>query len=93
MIAPWVAPWPPLWGHPLGATLGGTKGVRQRPCNTRRFFSTLKPDRRDRNDCPSRFSCIAPRAERHCGHCNKCAERQLAFTQLGMADTTVYATS
>ncbi len=39
------------------------------------------------------FSCIAPRAERHCGHCNKCAERQLAFTQLGIADTTEYATS
>jgi 7-cyano-7-deazaguanine synthase in queuosine biosynthesis len=39
------------------------------------------------------FSCIAPRAERHCGHCNKCAERQLAFTELGIADTTEYATS
>ncbi len=39
------------------------------------------------------FSCIAPRAQRHCGHCNKCAERQLAFTELGIADTTEYATS
>jgi 7-cyano-7-deazaguanine synthase len=39
------------------------------------------------------FSCIAPREERHCGHCNKCAERQLAFTELGIADTTEYATS
>jgi 7-cyano-7-deazaguanine synthase len=39
------------------------------------------------------FSCIAPRSGRHCGHCNKCAERQTAFTELGMADTTEYATS
>jgi 7-cyano-7-deazaguanine synthase len=38
------------------------------------------------------FSCIAPRSERHCGLCNKCAERQLAFQALGIADTTEYAT-
>jgi 7-cyano-7-deazaguanine synthase len=38
------------------------------------------------------FSCIAPRSDRHCGLCNKCAERQLAFNRLGMADTTDYAT-
>jgi 7-cyano-7-deazaguanine synthase len=38
------------------------------------------------------FSCIAPRAERHCGCCNKCAERKLAFGELGIADTTEYAT-
>lgn len=39
------------------------------------------------------FSCIAPRSDRHCGRCNKCAERRLAFSQLGMADTTEYATA
>ncbi len=39
------------------------------------------------------FSCIAPRSERHCGRCNKCAERQLAFSELGIADTTEYARS
>jgi len=38
------------------------------------------------------FSCIAPRSEHHCGRCNKCAERQLAFRDLGVADTTEYAT-
>jgi 7-cyano-7-deazaguanine synthase len=38
------------------------------------------------------FSCIAPSGERHCGHCNKCAERRLAFTALGITDTTAYAT-
>ena len=37
------------------------------------------------------FSCIAPRSERHCGRCNKCAERQLAFSNLGITDTTEYA--
>jgi 7-cyano-7-deazaguanine synthase len=39
------------------------------------------------------FSCIAPRSERHCGRCNKCAERRLAFRELSIADTTEYATS
>lgn len=36
------------------------------------------------------FSCIAPLSGRHCGRCNKCAERQLAFSELGIADTTQY---
>jgi len=39
------------------------------------------------------FSCISPRSACHCGRCNKCAERQLAFRQLGIPDTTEYATS
>jgi 7-cyano-7-deazaguanine synthase len=39
------------------------------------------------------FSCIAPRLERHCGQCNKCAERRLAFSELNIVDTTEYATS
>ncbi len=38
------------------------------------------------------FSCIAPNSDRHCGRCNKCAERQLAFSELGITDTTLYAT-
>jgi 7-cyano-7-deazaguanine synthase len=37
------------------------------------------------------FSCIAPRGERHCGHCNKCAERRLAFDGRGVVDATEYA--
>jgi 7-cyano-7-deazaguanine synthase len=39
------------------------------------------------------FSCIAPRSDHHCGRCNKCAERRLAFSELGIADTTTYARS
>ena len=37
------------------------------------------------------FSCISPRAGLHCGSCNKCAERQRAFTALGASDATAYA--
>jgi 7-cyano-7-deazaguanine synthase len=39
------------------------------------------------------FSCIAPRSGRHCGRCNKCAERQLAFRELDIPDATEYASS
>jgi 7-cyano-7-deazaguanine synthase len=37
------------------------------------------------------FSCIAPEQNIHCGWCNKCAERQQAFVDAGMADPTQYA--
>jgi 7-cyano-7-deazaguanine synthase len=39
------------------------------------------------------FSCIQPREGRHCGVCNKCAERRDAFTAAGMPDPTEYHTS
>ncbi len=39
------------------------------------------------------FSCISPRSGSHCGCCNKCAERRLAFRELGIADTTHYTTA
>jgi len=37
------------------------------------------------------FSCIHPDKGRHCGVCNKCAERKLGFEQSGVADRTIYA--
>ena len=37
------------------------------------------------------FSCLAPQRGRHCGRCNKCAERRRAFRDAGVADKTVYA--
>jgi 7-cyano-7-deazaguanine synthase len=37
------------------------------------------------------FSCISPHGDRHCGSCNKCAERRLAFKDLGIEDATEYA--
>ncbi|MBL8797411.1 MAG: 7-cyano-7-deazaguanine synthase [Planctomycetia bacterium] len=36
------------------------------------------------------FSCIRPFAGRHCGRCNKCAERRQAFADAGLADPTPY---
>jgi 7-cyano-7-deazaguanine synthase len=37
------------------------------------------------------FSCISPQAGLHCGECNKCAERQMAFRAVGREDETCYA--
>jgi 7-cyano-7-deazaguanine synthase len=36
------------------------------------------------------FSCIAPVYGRHCGRCNKCAERKRAFEAAGVKDPTAY---
>lgn len=36
------------------------------------------------------FSCIRPVNGRHCGACNKCAERRRAFAEAGMTDRTEY---
>jgi 7-cyano-7-deazaguanine synthase len=36
------------------------------------------------------FSCIAPAGLRHCGRCNKCAERKKAFRAARVSDPTVY---
>jgi len=37
------------------------------------------------------FSCIAPRGKKHCGRCNKCAERRRAFRSAKVEDKTIYA--
>lgn len=37
------------------------------------------------------FSCIAPVGALHCGKCNKCAERKVAFRDAEMRDATSYA--
>jgi 7-cyano-7-deazaguanine synthase len=39
------------------------------------------------------FSCLSPIDGMHCGQCNKCAERQLAFRQIQLVDRTQYAAS
>lgn len=36
------------------------------------------------------FSCIRPAGLRHCGTCNKCAERRRSFQQAGVEDKTKY---
>ncbi len=37
------------------------------------------------------FSCIRPQGGRHCGRCNKCAERRRAFRAAGLVDRTEYS--
>ena len=37
------------------------------------------------------LSCLQPIAGKHCGRCNKCAERRAAFTAAGVVDPTDYA--
>lgn len=39
------------------------------------------------------FSCLRPAGGRHCGACNKCHERRLAFRAAGVTDPTDYARS
>ena len=39
------------------------------------------------------FSCIAPQDHLHCGRCNKCAERRVAFSLINGVDPTRYAQS
>ena len=36
------------------------------------------------------FSCIRPVGEKHCGGCNKCAERRRSFLEAGVQDRTDY---
>jgi 7-cyano-7-deazaguanine synthase len=38
------------------------------------------------------FSCIRPVGGKHCGACNKCAERRKAFRDAGLSDRTRYHT-
>ena len=37
------------------------------------------------------LTCMAPKEGVHCGQCNKCRERQLAFQKAGVPDRTTYA--
>lgn len=36
------------------------------------------------------LTCVDPVRGRHCGECNKCAERHAAFSKAGLKDPTVY---
>ena len=57
----------------------------------RPFGDLVKADVLERGrDLPVQhtLSCIAPVGGRHCGACNKCEERRVAFAAAGIADST-----
>jgi 7-cyano-7-deazaguanine synthase len=71
----------------VNRAVGGAVRVRQP------YLGLHKPDvmRRGR-ELPLHltFSCIRPVAGKHCGTCNKCAERRNAFRDAGLPDRTPY---
>ncbi len=62
-----------------------------RPLETRRKEDVIRMGA----DLPLRhtFSCLSPVGDRHCGLCNKCAERRRGFLKAGVTDETFYAAS
>jgi 7-cyano-7-deazaguanine synthase len=77
----------------FGAAVNEGIGGRVRPYQP--YWKSQKCDvlRRGR-DFPLEltFSCIHPREGRHCGTCNKCAERRRAFAEAALPDRTPYFT-
>lgn len=45
-----------------------------------------------RFDLSLTLTCIRPGGGRHCGACNKCAERRRAYARAGLPDPAVYST-
>jgi 7-cyano-7-deazaguanine synthase len=76
-----------LYTEMINRAVGGALRVR------RPFESLSKADamRLGRNlPLELTFSCLRPVAGRHCGACNKCAERRRAFADAGIDDPTAY---
>jgi 7-cyano-7-deazaguanine synthase len=76
------------------AAVVGT-AVASDPVRVLRPYAALhKPDviRRGRGlPLGETFSCLRPVGGRHCGRCNKCAERRAGFAAAGVDDPTSYA--
>ena len=82
----------PLFFRRWGAALGAGLGTRLKVLAPYRRLSKAQVIARGRNwPLELSFSCIAPRGRRHCGRCNKCAERRRAFNVARVKDMTVYA--
>src|SRR5262249_21354750 len=76
------------WGKALGKGLG----ARLQGMAPYRKLSKAQVIRRGaRLPLELSFSCIAPKGKKHCGRCNKCAERKRAFRAAGVLDKTIYA--
>ena len=84
----------PKFFREFAAVVGGALGCRLRVVAPLRGLTKAQVIHRGR-DLPLHlsFSCLAPRRGRHCGSCNKCAERQKAFVEAGVTDRTQYASS
>jgi len=75
----------------FAATAGKALGFKFRVVAPFRTLTKLQVLRRGR-ELPLHlsFCCIAPQRGRHCGSCNKCAERRKAFRVAGIKDRTQY---
>jgi 7-cyano-7-deazaguanine synthase len=73
------------------AVVNGAVGGRVRVRQPYRGLSKVEVLRRGQG-LPLRwtFSCLRPADRRHCGACNKCAERRQAFAGAGLPDPTPY---
>jgi 7-cyano-7-deazaguanine synthase len=71
----------------INSALGGHLRI-VRPYQTLSKIDVLR--RGARLPLSETWSCIRPVDGRHCGQCNKCAERQKAFKAAGIVDTTQY---
>jgi 7-cyano-7-deazaguanine synthase len=76
----------------FAAVAGDALGFRVKVIAPFRAFPKRKVLRRGKSlPLHLSFSCIAPRHGKHCGRCNKCAERQQAFLAATIVDCTKYA--
>jgi 7-cyano-7-deazaguanine synthase len=74
------------------ASINSALGGKLRLVRPYRHLSKVEVLRRGRNmPLGETWSCLRPMGGLHCGKCNKCAERQRAFAQAGLADPTRYA--
>jgi 7-cyano-7-deazaguanine synthase len=77
-----------LWGRALGLGLDAPLTILA-PYRQLSKAAVIKKGKRF--PLALSFSCLSPRGRRHCGACNKCAERQKAFRQARIPDRTRYA--
>lgn len=76
--------WQRLFGLATGAQIQVWQPFRE--WNKNEILTQAKPEFLDLT-----FSCLTPIQEKHCGQCNKCAERQRAYRLAKWEDRTEYA--
>jgi 7-cyano-7-deazaguanine synthase len=84
----------PQFFRDFAAAAGEALGLRLKIVTPFRRLTKAQVIRRGRHlPLHLSFSCLSPRRGKHCGRCNKCAERQRAFRLARVADETRYAPS